>query len=64
MAVIAAEECIEDAGVDPSDIDLVLLGTFTPDQLLPASACFVQDRLGLSGAGDGPARGVRALPLR
>lgn len=48
MAVIAAEECIEDAGVDPSDIDLVLLGTFTPDQLLPASACFVQDRLGLS----------------
>lgn len=48
MAVIAAEECIEDAGVDPSEIDLVLLGTFTPDQLLPASACLVQDRLGLS----------------
>ena len=47
MAVEAAEECIEDAGVDPADIDLVLLGTFTPDLLLPATACLVQDRLGL-----------------
>ena len=48
MAAAAAEECIEDAGVDPADVDLVLLGTFTPDQLLPSSACFVQERLGLS----------------
>lgn len=48
MAVAAAEECIEDAGVDPADVDLVILGTFTPDQLLPSSACFVQERLGLT----------------
>ncbi len=48
MAAAAAEECIEDAGVDPADVDLVLLGTFTPDQLLPSSACFVQERLGLT----------------
>jgi len=47
MAAAAAEECIEDAGVDPADVDLLLLGTFTPDQLLPSSACFVQERLGL-----------------
>ncbi len=48
MAAAAAEECIEDAGVDPADVDLVLLGTYTPDQLLPSSACFVQERLGLT----------------
>jgi 3-oxoacyl-[acyl-carrier-protein] synthase-3 len=56
MAAAAAEECIEDAGVDPADVDLVLLGTFTPDQLLPASACFVQERLGI----DAPAMDLHA----
>ncbi len=47
LAVEAAQRCIEHAGVDPQEIDLVLLGTFTPDMLLPATACLVQDRLGL-----------------
>jgi 3-oxoacyl-[acyl-carrier-protein] synthase III len=48
MAAAAAEECIEDAGVDPADVDLVLFGTFTPDQLLPSTAVFVQEKLGLT----------------
>jgi 3-oxoacyl-[acyl-carrier-protein] synthase-3 len=48
MAVFAAERAIKSAGVDPKDIDLVLLGTFTPDHLLPATACLVQDRLDLN----------------
>lgn len=47
LAVEAARRCIEQAGVDPQEIDLVLLGTFTPDMPLPATACLVQDRLGL-----------------
>ncbi|NUQ62346.1 MAG: ketoacyl-ACP synthase III [Pirellulales bacterium] len=47
LAVEAARRCIEQANVDPRDIDLVLLGTFTPDRPLPATACVVQDRLGL-----------------
>jgi 3-oxoacyl-[acyl-carrier-protein] synthase III len=47
LAVEAARRCIERAGVDPGDIDLVLVGTFTPDMPLPATACQVQDRLGL-----------------
>jgi 3-oxoacyl-[acyl-carrier-protein] synthase-3 len=47
MAVEAAKRCIEQSGLDPQEIDLVLLGTFTPDLLLPATACLVQDRLGL-----------------
>jgi len=47
LAVEAARHCIEDAGVDPEQIDLLLLGTYTPDLLLPATANLVQDRLGL-----------------
>jgi 3-oxoacyl-[acyl-carrier-protein] synthase-3 len=48
LAVEAARRCIERSGVDPADIDLVLLGTYTPDLLLPATASLVQDQLGLS----------------
>ncbi len=47
LAVEASRRCIRQAGVDPQQIDLVLLGTFTPDMPLPATACVVQDRLGL-----------------
>jgi 3-oxoacyl-[acyl-carrier-protein] synthase-3 len=48
LAAEAARRCIKDADVDPQDIDLLILGTFTPDQLLPATACVVQEELGLS----------------
>ena len=47
LAVEAARRCIVDAGVDATEIDLLLLGTYTPDQPLPSTACLVQDRLGL-----------------
>jgi len=47
LAVEAARRCIENAGVRREDIDLVLLGTYTPDMLMPATASLVQDRLGL-----------------
>ena len=56
LAVEAARHCIDQAGVDPQDIDLVLLGTFTPDMPLPATACLVQDQLGLRA----PAMDVQA----
>jgi 3-oxoacyl-[acyl-carrier-protein] synthase III len=48
MAVAAAERALRDAGVGRNEIDLLLLATFTPDQLFPATAPTVQDRLGLS----------------
>lgn len=47
LAVIAAERCLQRAGVSPADVDLVLVGTFTPDMAFPATACLVQDRLGV-----------------
>ncbi|MEX0614180.1 MAG: beta-ketoacyl-ACP synthase III [Pirellulales bacterium] len=50
MAVAAAQRCIESAGVDRREIDLLLLATLSPDYLLPATAAAVQDRLGLNCA--------------
>lgn len=47
LAAEAARRCIESAGIDPGDIDLILLGTFTADMPLPSAACLVQEKLGL-----------------
>lgn len=44
----AATRCIEQAGVKASDIDLLLLATFTPDMSFPSTGCLVQDRLKLN----------------
>ncbi len=51
LAVEAAQEALERAGVDPSDLDLILVGTASPDMIFPATACLVQDRLGAKRAG-------------
>ncbi len=47
LATEAAEAAIALAGIDRSTIDLLVLGTFTPDMLLPSTACIVQEHLGL-----------------
>ncbi len=44
----AAVRCIEQAQVNPKDIDLLLVGTFTPDMTFPSAGCLVQDRLKLT----------------
>src|ERR1700726_418835 len=46
----ASVRCIENAGVNPRDIDLIVLATFTPDMAFPSTACLLQDRLKLSAA--------------
>src|SRR6202011_3257177 len=46
----ASTRCIDNAGVDPKDIDLIVLATFTPDMAFPSTACLLQDRLTLSCA--------------
>ncbi len=50
LAVKAARRAIAAAGVDPAEIDLVLVGTFTPDYTCPSTACLVQHKLGLDAA--------------
>ena len=44
----AALDCLEDAGVDKSVVDLIVVACATPDQSQPAVACMVQEKLGLS----------------
>lgn len=43
----AARRCIDSAGVDKDEIDLVIVATFSPDMAFPATACLLQDRLEL-----------------
>lgn len=47
LAVVAARRAIEDAGLTTDDIDLVIVGTITPDMPFPSTACMVQHKLGL-----------------
>jgi 3-oxoacyl-[acyl-carrier-protein] synthase-3 len=46
----AARRAMEDAGVGPEDIDVMIVGTATPDMFFPSTACLVQKNLGLSKA--------------
>jgi 3-oxoacyl-[acyl-carrier-protein] synthase-3 len=48
LCLEAGRRCIEQAGVKTSDIDMLLVATFTPDMAFPATACLVQDRLQLN----------------
>ena len=47
MFVEAARVAIEDAGIDPADIDLVIIGTTSPDLIFPNVGTLVQHRLGI-----------------
>ena len=46
MAAQAALAAIEQANIDAADIDLILVATATPDMIFPATACFVQQKIG------------------
>src|SRR5690625_163260 len=50
MAYLAAEEAIENAQIQPEDIDLILVATVTPDTPFPSVACMIQERLGAKNA--------------
>ena len=47
MAVQAARQALADAGTPASEIDLVIVATVTPDMPMPATACLVQQKLGI-----------------
>ena len=50
MAVEAARTALASRGLDPQDVEVILVATVTPDMLFPATACLVQDKLGARGA--------------
>jgi 3-oxoacyl-[acyl-carrier-protein] synthase-3 len=49
LAVRAAQSALHSAGLKPGDVDVMVLGTATPDQLMPATVNVVADRLGVNG---------------
>jgi 3-oxoacyl-[acyl-carrier-protein] synthase-3 len=60
LACRAALQCLEDAGVDKNAVDLIIVACATPDQSQPATACLVQEKLGIS-AGQCPAFDVNSV---
>jgi len=45
----AAVRALEAAGVDAKELDLVIVGTTTPDLIFPSTACLIQHRIGADG---------------
>jgi 3-oxoacyl-[acyl-carrier-protein] synthase-3 len=56
LAAAAGRDAIADAGLEPSDIDLVVMATMTPDYYFPGPAPLIQHKLGL--------RNIPCLDLR
>ena len=46
----AAVRALEAAGIEASQLDMIIVGTTTPDLIFPSTACLIQARLGVAGA--------------
>ncbi len=51
LGLEAGRRALEDAGLRPEEIDLVIVATLTPDTFMPATACIIQEKLGCKRAG-------------
>jgi 3-oxoacyl-[acyl-carrier-protein] synthase-3 len=60
MGYQAALRCLQHAGVEPADVDLIVVACATPDQSQPAVACLIQEKLGIA-AGHCPAFDVNSV---
>ena len=58
LALPAARQALAAAGLAPSDVDLIIVATSTPDYVFPSTACLLQARLGIKGC---PAFDVQAV---
>jgi 3-oxoacyl-[acyl-carrier-protein] synthase-3 len=58
LACNAAKSAIESAGIDASEIDLIIVATTTPDKVFPSVATMVQRKIGIAGC---PAFDVQAV---
>ena len=50
LAYEAAKEALQQAKLDPKDVELLIVATATPDMLFPSTSCLIQQRLGTSAA--------------
>jgi len=48
MAEMAANRALDAAGLDADELDLIIVGTSSPDRVFPSTACILQDKLGIS----------------
>lgn len=46
----AAKIALDDAGIGPADIELIIVATVTPEMVFPSTACFIQDAIGAINA--------------
>jgi len=58
LAVEAAKNALQAAGLQPGDIDLIIVATSTPDMVFPSAACILQNKLGIAGC---PAFDIQAV---
>lgn len=49
LALAAAQNALQAAGVAAADIDLIIVATSTPDMVFPSTACILQSKLGIAG---------------
>jgi 3-oxoacyl-[acyl-carrier-protein] synthase-3 len=49
LGLEAARNALQAAGLQPSDIDLIIVATSTPDMVFPSTACILQNKLGANG---------------
>ncbi len=49
LALQAARQALEAAGVQPGQLDLIIVATSTPDMVFPSTACILQNKLGANG---------------
>jgi 3-oxoacyl-[acyl-carrier-protein] synthase-3 len=50
MCTEAAKKCLAARGIEPSEVECIIVGTVTPDMMFPSTACLVQDKIGARGA--------------
>ena len=58
LGLEAARNALQAAGLQPTDIDLIIVATSTPDMVFPSTACILQNKLGAAGC---PAFDVQAV---
>ena len=58
MALDASRHALKAAGLEASDIDLIIVATSTPDMVFPSTACILQNKLGAAGC---PAFDIQAV---
>ena len=50
MAAVAAQRALQMAGLDPGELDLIIIATMSPEKTMPACGCLVQKEIGAANA--------------